>query len=1252
MKFKYLALSLSLISAVFFASCVYARNSGEFKSDFDKIEQDYKKGNYKIARHKINSLLKKIEKKQGKENIDISRAYAWQAKVSCALGNFSDYSKEVTLSINTLSLADKTDTINHIITLQDISKAYTEYGDYLNAEKYAREAVEIAEKYRADNADFIADLKVHYAKVLFHQGYLLQAQQLTSEVTEFYEKRLVKKEEVNNPKTGLVEVKKVSSNELRARKREYADILNFYAKSLIEDGDLVKADSVLKAHNKWIKKNLGKKEITYVDNLVLSARLANELGKRKERYLHLDKASKLAGKTKGVKLKPGSNQMLSIYMELIPSYKAVGKHRSAGKKRKQLAARVIRYYGKDNFWYGKYLMLEAKQHLEEESWKKAEDKFENILQSPDYFPEMKLERAGALVLLKEAELKLDKYREAEKNLEEAVKIKKALMGENAPAYHMQLLDLADFHVQYTSKFKVAEEIYAHSLWKVVDKEVGHNHKSYVNYLYNESRLYEYTDRFSKADAVIKKASAEIERYYGKDKYQYAIALEKQANLDIHLGKYLEAEESVKKALSILEKNNAPSIAQHVEKTLETYARLNIIQGQYSEAEKNLKKANRLSKKHGSDNTQLSNVLEELATLYIHIGKYQSTEKSLKESLKNKEVKFGKNHRSLINPLNQLGQLYLITGDYTTAEKMVNRAMEISKGIFGDTSVKYAESLMLLQKIYSAIGDYSKAEEAGVKVVDIKTRQFGRNHILVANALNALALSKFHNKRKKEEVEPLFQESLQIIKNNLSDQHLQYAEVLKNLSMFYIETGRIAEAEENLEKSNKVYVSKLGADNLPTAEINFLKAGIHSGKGEFTNALEFYSKSKDIYARKFDTDHPGYVKALSKVAHMQYILGDLKSSLKTVNETTKIYLTFIDKYFPSLSEREKNRFWNLISNDFEFYSSLTARLKDENPELVGNLYNFALATKALLLNSSIKVRERILNSQDTVLIKKFEDWLGKKELLTSVLSMSIEQRKEEGVDVKILEKEIEQLEKSISEHSLLFARNYERKTKYDWKEIKKNLLPNEIAVEIIRFRYFDKGFTDSIIYAALIVTPESKLSPDIVLMGDGANMEGKYGRNYRNCIKFDVEDKYSYSAYWEPLTKYVKENTKVYLSPDGIYNQLNLEAIPVPGKGYMIDLYEIALVNNSRDIINNKLAQKRKTTVNNTRLQATLFGNPTYYTIDSTGRDVAFNRLSQLPGAEKEVKNLHELLNENGWNATVYLNDDASEEKLKGLESPY
>ncbi|MFM7488349.1 MAG: CHAT domain-containing protein, partial [Cytophagales bacterium] len=62
--------------------------------------------------------------------------------------------------------------------------------------------------------------------------------------------------------------------------------------------------------------------------------------------------------------------------------------------------------------------------------------------------------------------------------------------------------------------------------------------------------------------------------------------------------------------------------------------------------------------------------------------------------------------------------------------------------------------------------------------------------------------------------------------------------------------------------------------------------------------------------------------------------------------------------------------------------------------------------------------------------------------------------------------------------------------------------------------------------------------------------------------------------------------------------------------------------------------------------ATLFGNPTFYVTASNS-----NAIPSLPGTEKEVNELQDILEQKGWKTFEYLNKSATEERVKEQESP-
>ena len=274
--------------------------------------------------------------------------------------------------------------------------------------------------------------------------------------------------------------------------------------------------------------------------------------------------------------------------------------------------------------------------------------------------------------------------------------------------------------------------------------------------------------------------------------------------------------------------------------------------------------------------------------------------------------------------------------------------------------------------------------------------------------------------------------------------------------------------------------------------------------------------------------------------------------------------------------------------------------------------------------------------------KYNAWVQKKEVLTLALSMSPQQLTESEVDPGALQQEVEQLEKELSQTVRTCLDRISRTKRIVFDDVKKSLKPNEAAIEMVRYRYFNHDFTDSVIYAALFLKPEFTNEPKVIMLKDGKKMETRFFKFYRNAIIGKIPDEISYGVFWKPIMDGIGQSSTIYLSADGIYNQINLEAIPTPDGKYVIDNANIVLVSNTKDLSLKK--EKRKLASDNT---ATLFGNPTFYLTASAST----NPFPPLPGTEKEVTQVQFMLKQKGYVTAEYTEESASEENLKELNSP-
>ncbi|MBL7866276.1 MAG: tetratricopeptide repeat protein, partial [Cyclobacteriaceae bacterium] len=228
------------------------------------------------------------------------------------------------------------------------------------------------------------------------------------------------------------------------------------------------------------------------------------------------------------------------------------------------------------------------------------------------------------------------------------------------------------------------------------------------------------------------------------------------------------------------------------------------------------------------------------------------------------------------------------------------------------------------------------------------------------------------------------------------------------------------AFNSLTVAEQIWRAKTGKKNsINAASIFTLTGDVYYQQKNYKKAEEFYNQARKIYLDNFNKNHPEYVKVLSKLAKVYYMQKNYKEAKKNIEEALGNYEQFIKDFFPALSERQKAKYWNTIKGDFEFYNTLAFGNLDDFKDLAGKVYNYQLLTKALLLSSSIKIRERIMNSTDEDLKNQYNTWLQKKEQLTLAISMSSQQLAENEIDPAALHQEVERLEKILSDQSELF-----------------------------------------------------------------------------------------------------------------------------------------------------------------------------------------------------------------------------------------
>lgn len=1180
--------------------------------------------------------------KLGPDNNYMVDFYIREARINLASGIVSGFETSLTNALTTSEKIFGATSTSYAATLIDVAEIYNEYGNYRASQEFLKKAKSILDKPDQPDDALKARMNLVKAEALTGQGFCNEAIATARSIEDYFMARAVEKETVVDGTS--IKTKRIPQEELPPRFEAYAKLLTLIARAYGKMGNLISADSAFTAAATWIKKNqryMGESSLAYVKNNYLNAITLVENGNKKRGQSSLEFANILSDLKK--RAAPTHTLGHDIYLDYLKELLERGSKSKYNSVKLEYERILMKYFPKASIVRANFSAVEFTAKFEKDRTRNLENSALTMLNSKSV-PKFYRTTERILSFLTEVALFEKLYANAEGYLLQICEIKKELYGETSPEYHLSKINLANFYLDYTNKIEEAGKIYEESFIKVVSGEIGAWHKDHLNILNHLAKYYEVIDNYQLAGATLDKASDVARSKFDSSDPDYAIAQDYLAELQLKIGQYEKAEESINRALKILEghRKDEAFLGAYIH-AIETQAKLYGIKGLFDEAESNLDRSRRLiSRAKGSLGSEVSSA-EELSALFIQLGRFSEADRVLDVQIPSYEKLYGPNTLKLIEPLVNRGRVLLAKGDYTEAEKVALRANKIAVNTYGDGSTKTAPTNKLLADIYYTLGDYDKAEVSSTKAITNQEKQFGRSHIEVAKSISQLALIKFYKGDSKSSIEKLMLEARDIILGKLGNENPQYAEILKNLAVLYISQGKYDVAFNSLTIAEAIWRAKTGTkNNINAASIYTLTGDVYYQLKNYKKAEEFYTKGKDVYEKFFSAKHPEYVKVLSKLSKVYYMEKDFKRSKRLIEESLSNYENFIKQYFPALSEREKAKYWNTIRGDFEFYNTLAFSNLDDFKDLTGKVYNYQLLTKALLLSSSIKVRQRIMDSNDEVLKNRYNEWIAKKEKLTLALSMSPTQLAENEINPDALQQEVERIEKELSQKSEIFGQNFESK-RIVFDDIRKSLKPNEVAMEMVRYRYFNHTFTDSVIYAALYLTPETS-KPKAILLKDGYKMETRYFKFYRNSITGRIPDNVSYNIYWKPISEELGLSSTIYLSADGIYNQINLEAIPTPDGRYIIDNSNIVLVSNTKDIFLRKLRPSTNVKENT----ASMFGNPRFYLTASLDD---YKNIASLPGTEKEVNQLQYMLKEKGWITTEYIEDAAAEEKIKELNSP-
>ena len=504
-------------------------------------------------------------------------------------------------------------------------------------------------------------------------------------------------------------------------------------------------------------------------------------------------------------------------------------------------------------------------------------------------------------------------------------------------------------------------------------------------------------------------------------------------------------------------------------------------------------------------------------------------------------------------LNDLSYYYASLGNYREAIAVVENAIEISKENNGSVD-GYIEMLNSMAAFYSAAGSVWKAVEIGEKVADTILTNYGKNDSY-ANSLNNLALY-YANAGDYEKSIELCETSVGLLR---SESNLYYAVSVSTLSSLYAYVGRYSDAIKMSDISSKIYIALYGKRHPFYAKSINMEASYYALSGDYSTAKRLMEEVLGIYESLFGKSDIYYASALQEYSNYCIMSSDFSEAGKTAMGAASITNGIVLDRFNNLTSIERRDFWNGCRGWYEEILPFVA-YKVRSDSLICSMYDGALLSKGILLNSEMEMRDLLLESGDTAVVSLYEQMrinrsmaYRQREDLAGLAAMDDSVRMAVRQRVDSLERVADRQERELVERSKVFG-DYMRNLSISWRDVQKMLGKDEIAIEFLEVPVAD----DSVVYAALTLKYDYDC-PHFIELFDG-----------RMLTELDKSLYFSspalYDMVWKPIEKEMENVRAVYFSPAGELHRIAVEYAPVADGEFICDRYDLYRLSSTRQLV--------------------------------------------------------------------------------------
>lgn len=666
-----------------------------------------------------------------------------------------------------------------------------------------------------------------------------------------------------------------------------------------------------------------------------------------------------------------------------------------------------------------------------------------------------------------------------------------------------------------------------------------------------------------------------------------------------------------------------------------------------------------TKRYGPRHIDCYRSVSVLAEVYLKLGMYDKAEEYCREGLDIIQSHFGDTHPMYGNSLGTLGVILMNAGDYRSSEQHLLESVRIAEGHLsketgneGLWELEYAYGLNNLATLYRMIGDEGRTLEMLEKSMSVVAGNVGEEHpdyaaLMVNVAEVRSSMGSFHT------ADSMMQRAVGIIGNTLGERHPTYAAAVMNHGLIHFDNGQLHSADSLLSISAAITGTTLGETHPEYAIVLLNRSRCKERLGEVAEAKRMIVESMSVIGKDIGEDHPLYATLLHVYARLEIKSGQMDSACWYAAKTLKLKVRQVQREFTWLSMREKQAYWNqerLFYDDLVMLAAEEARTKaGESRSSSETAYNATLLSKAILLESSIQLDKAVGATADTLVRRHYAEM----KRLRHVYSKLHSEGSAVAAELARYAAQADSLDRLLLATAGSYP-EYVRSFSYTWRDVQRQLKPNEAAIEFARFNDAQRQRGQ---YIAMVVRP-GYTSPRVVhLCPEQDIVEAVQYRDYEGL----------YDLIWRPVDTLLSGVRSVNYSPAGVLHNVafaalgkentDAEDVATYSNSMLVERYQLNQLTTTRSIADGSIAD--------TKLigkRIALFGGVDYGQASNLqSQDVAqvhvgdpppILRSNQydvgvpfLPGTEQEVAGVAQSLTSYGWDVSLVTGKQATEQQF-------